>query len=391
MPWAGTASNSIIQRFTALLWDAIGGRLQRLHTRTRLRWRQRDLPATAETEKLAFAALGGQIDRTIPYLDVSNDHLRVIALRRSTVRSADLGLFLLERFGGSMRVVWQSDAKTWLTHASKIEVADMDGDGVHEVYFSTSSFGSGAGSAELFCLKPDLNKICSVTWNYDWQNWDAPPLPRIMAGDETDTATLRMLESIAGKMSLAGGERDLDLNKPQNAVLRWHRDNGNLTSGRILTHEYSGVPDYQSTELARLNADGKVFSAHFKGPVICSNPTAKTYFVLWAPGNIYHWPTALAYSAKFLFIGTRGQGVLRYNFGSGLLVQLKSFSARDFLEVEQLSLIETIDGGVVVPIQVVVNVGIRIPIEVFNSAEDQAGMRAEMDRRFINAATRSSS
>jgi hypothetical protein len=70
---------------------------------------------------------------------------------------------------------------------------------------------------------PDLNKLCSISWSYDWQNWNAPPNPRIIASSGTDAATLRAMETVATKFGLATGGRDLDLTKPENAVLRWHK------------------------------------------------------------------------------------------------------------------------------------------------------------------------
>ena len=58
--------------------------------------------------------------------------------------------------------------------------------------------------------------------------------------------------------------------------------------------------------------------------------------VIWSPGWIYDWPTSLAFLEGHFYIGTRGQGVLRFTMNNQVLVQVKEFDDHDLKEVQSV-------------------------------------------------------
>ena len=337
-------------------WQKAKERIRAVWVRFRLPQIQKRVPADDDLSRSAFSVLGGSVERVMAYRDLPGGRLRMLACRKPFDQSYELQFFLLEQFGPSFRVVWSNPQNWCVSNSTKVRVADMDRDGVHEIYVVTASYGTGGGSEDLHCFVPVRNASYTVSWQLDWQSWDSAPVRRITA-DFEDPAILRIMEQVAAEFGLCRPDPEIDLSDPKNAVLRWRKENGDMTNGRVKAHHYPGVPNYfretvgpvtpadgfkgavpRWTETCRVAVQDWLFVGQFKGAVLAFDCAAFEHFVVWSPPSMYEWPTALLYDDNKLYIASRGQGLLRYNLQSSVLVQCKKFGQLDIAKVESIRL-----------------------------------------------------
>ena len=57
------------------------------------------------------------------------------------------------------------------------------------------------------------------------------------------------------------------------------------------------------------------------------------HFVIYSPAWVYNWPTSLIADTRYLWIGTRGEGIVRYD-------KLKSCLLRISLQFEGVALLD---------------------------------------------------
>jgi hypothetical protein len=292
-------------------------------------------PGKKAAERYAFATLGGSIVTATPYRDLGNSHLRIAVIRKEFDKSHDSVVYLLEYFAGSFRIAWQSKRLFSIPPVTKLVVLDLDGDGKHEISFAEASFGTGGGSETVWLYIPQRDKLASATWSHDWQNWNSSPHPKLQM-KESDPILARMLEKVAPKLRVRKLPSVPNLDDPLYAVVRWHKENGPLTAGEISVYEYEGKPAFENSILDEANDGDSIYTAYFKGSVTCYDIRRNTHFVVWSPGWIYHWPQALLVTPKFLFIQTRGQGIIRFDKSRRRLDQIAEFKGQRFYEVDSL-------------------------------------------------------
>jgi hypothetical protein len=72
-----------------------------------------------------------------------------------------------------------------------------------------------------------------------------------------------------------------------------------------------------------IHSDGNMtWYAYFKGPVVGYDPISDEHFVIYGPATMYCWPTCFASNEKYLWFGTRGDGVFQYDKQRDYLAQI---------------------------------------------------------------------
>jgi hypothetical protein len=251
---------------------------------------------------------------------------------------------LLEEFARNYREIFTSE-QLWsrATVGDAFSVQDLDRDGQKEIVFASSSFGSGGGSKSLSIYVPARRKLYTLTVQYQWSSPAEPSMKIALEPnpqDESDRKWLLALEDKARAVQFLDPVPRLDLTDARNAVVRWHKENGGLESGAVRLHYYEGEPVYDASIMARITDGDVTWTAYFKGPVYGYVGPERKHFVVYSPVNAYWWPTCLAVDEKFLWIGTRGNGIIRYDKGAKSLRKIiLKFEGKEVLDVRSMRLV----------------------------------------------------
>jgi hypothetical protein len=123
------------------------------------------------------------------------------------------------------------------------------------------------------------------------------------------------------------------LDDPRYAVLRWHKENGQLTHGEVKIHLYEGMPVDQSTIVAEIEDGDFVWTSHFKDAVYGYIRSQDKHFVVYSPSSAWNWATCLLASARYLWIGARWDGLLRFDKNKHFLFHFKEIQGNELREV----------------------------------------------------------
>jgi hypothetical protein len=91
---------------------------------------------------------------------------------------------------------------------------------------------------------------------------------------------------------------------------------------------------------AKISDGDTTWMAYFKGAVYGYIETQNKHFVLYSPSYSYSWPTALVADTRYLWIGTRGNGIIRYDKQNRCLRKIVlKFEGKEILEIESMKLV----------------------------------------------------
>ncbi|HEV2499629.1 MAG TPA: hypothetical protein VGY31_08635 [Terriglobia bacterium] len=238
-------------------------------------------------------------------------------LRSAPERTFACKLHLLEEFAGNWRQVYISETLYILDSAQEfLAVVDFDKDGKKEIVFSSVSLGNSFGTKCVYLYVPSLDRVYVARAQY---NWCAPAEPPVQLStepapsDEKDRKWLNALEGVIRSMRAIDPLPQIDFDDPIHAVARWHRDNPAPCSGTLQIHPFPGLPRSTASTSVVLDDGDITWIAYFKGPVYGHMKSRDQHFVVYSPRWSYHWAHCLLANQRFLWIGTGGDGIIRYD------------------------------------------------------------------------------
>lgn len=249
-------------------------------------------------------------------------------------------IYLLKIKGptGGYQVVWNSEDEELplqkaglLVKGSLIQedfsLEDVDDDGAKEIFFVWHK-GGGEGTVEgdytTFCLY-DLQKKALFAIRFERQAWPYPlyPIPKFSANANLpQNKTYRSwLEKKGYDLGLIE-KTTIDPDNPAFALSLWFAQNGPMKNGPVQLREYPGPILWGTPLEAEVSDPGITWKAFQRGPVLGYDRAREVYYVVYAPERMQHWAKALAADSQFLWIGTRGDGLIRYDKAAKTLKQI---------------------------------------------------------------------
>jgi len=324
---------------------------------------------------ITFATLGGCVIAALPFRDLGNPHRQIAALWKPSDKDVKLYALILEEFAGGWLRRWQSDCLFEFTNPAAFQLTDFDGDGQHEISFHSASYGTGGGTEIFYLYVPKKNKVYSVSYHHMWADLRLPRSPQITlepAGDEAGPVYWRGLEKVCSQVEIGLGQQleHVDLDDPRNAVLRWHKENGELTHGEVKIHLYEGSPPADnSTTVVQVEDGDLVWTSYFKYAVYGYIRSQDRHFVVYSPGFAWSWASCLLATTNYLWIGTGGDGLLRFDKHKHFLCQFKQIHADELRTVYSFEK----EGDFFV-----INGTLRVPVRLL---EEERPSREELLRR----------
>lgn len=285
---------------------------------------------------VTFATLGGSVIAAIPYRDLGNPHRLIAAIRKPHDEALNYRIYILEQFGQSWRVKWESEDLYEHLNLKAFSLHDVDNDGMSEISFALASFGTGGGGETVYLHVPAKEQTYSVHIGRFWADPTSPPMSqiRVHPPERIDQVYLHAIEAICDQLGLTASVPSVDLDDPRYAVLRWHKENGKLTHGQVKIHLYQGIPADRSTIVAEIEDGDLVWTSHFKDAVYGYIRSQDKHFVVYSPSVAWSWASCLLATTNYLWIGTRGDGLLRFDKDRHFLFQFKQIHGNELHNVD---------------------------------------------------------
>lgn len=274
-------------------------------------------PMDSDTARaVAFGALSGSVVAAIPYRDFGNPRRRIAALREPYNGGPGQTLCILEEFGRSWRVIWSSEpflGYSWPLGGA-FAVHDADRDGKKEISMGFASLGSAYEGYTIYLHVPTRGLTYRATVERNWAD-PAEVTPRITIepADAVDTPYVAVLESLCDKLGITKRVPFIDLDDPANAVLRWHKENGDRKDGAVRIHLYEGPGPFDPIPKHCLDDGEYLWIEYSKGPVYGYIKSENKHFIPYSPASIYAWVNCLVASPRYLWMGTLGDGIVRFD------------------------------------------------------------------------------
>jgi hypothetical protein len=273
----------------------------------------------------ASSVLPGRIVRAIHFTDQQDGRWRLAVLAATTEQTHLYKAFLLVEFAGGYRIEWESEAEQsgwpWCDPAAWFAAQDIDKDGRAEVFYAGGGHGTGSGADKYYLYVPNIDKSFHVTLHETrdpyYRTW-VEPCPELLKSNN-----VVYVNAVEGRMAEL---RIFDRTAPgpRSPDVLWYIDNGFLKTGKVMVRRFPGAPKFGASEMAK-HRDGDIeWHAFFKGPVIGHDLLLDESFVVYGPSTMYHWPTCFASNSKYLWFGTRGDGVFQYDKTRQFLKQMPS-------------------------------------------------------------------
>lgn len=299
----------------------------------------KSVPSEITCLRIARSALGGTIVGTIPFRNLGSASQFLAVVRKENDRAFAPRLHVLEQVGLAYHQLWASDDIYGVFDLDNIRVIDLDKDGVKEVAFESSSFGSGAGEKSLYIYSIKQKRLFEVTEYYNYSNAAAPDVfpIKIDAGENEEfRQAIIKYASIRGFLQ---GNDPVDYDDPQFAILRWHKENGERRAGRVYAHLYDGQPIYGSSLIDELETDEIVWSAYFKGPLFAYIRSQNEHFIPYSPQWVYEWPKSLGHDGERLwFVCHCIPGLFSFEHGDNTLRHYCGYSGYPLPESDRITL-----------------------------------------------------
>jgi len=292
-----------------------------------------------KAKSIAFSVLGGAIVEVVPYRDRDNPHQLMAVMRKPSDRDEfSHRIFILEQFGSAWRVVWESEELFGTPDLRVFKVHDVDRDGVGEISFGIVFGGSGIGET-VYLYVPSDKRTYWVSIVLTSSIPLANKIETMEPESPADQLYLDALESICDKAGLVGPPPEIDLDDPQYAVLRWHKENGELLHGQVEIHLYEGPRECGGSIAAQAEDNHYVWTSCFKDAVYGYMKSEDKHFVVWS-GGTYGWAPSLLVTDRYLWIGTRFDGLLRFDKEKYFLWQFKTIFGKELTDIHSLELDE---------------------------------------------------
>lgn len=307
-------------------WSPLRGVIRRVGLLTFRARQHLGTPMDVDTAKaIALSTLGGSVVAAIPYRDFGNPRQMVTVIWKRYDADSRHRVYILEQFADAWRIKWESEELFDRPKLEAFGLHDFDNDGIHEVSFLFASFGTGSGAEILYLCVPAQDQTYRATLVYDWSDATIPRGPKIEVGivDNINQIYVQGLESICKKFQIIKPLKPLDLDKPENATLRWHKENGELTHGYVKVYFYDGEPVVRGSVAAQLEDGDYLWIACFKGPVYGYIKSQDKHFIVYSPAWVYNWGTCLLTSPQYLWIGLHLDGILRFDKKKQILWQFE--------------------------------------------------------------------
>ena len=237
-------------------------------------------------------------------------------------------VYLLKKGSGSYKILWQTeDQREPLLQAQliapdsliqeEVSLGDVDGDGEQELSFLWYGSG-GEGSlrvehATLSLYVPKKNELFSM--HAKRQTWPFPPyrLPQYSANalSPSNRVYKTWLEKKGVELGIEEGAT-IDVHDPNFEVHLWFANNGPLRNGAVRIREYPGEAAYGTNVAAEVIDGDMIWRAYENGPVCGYDRKLDVRYIVYAPENVRRWAKALVADDRFLWIGTLGDGLIRY-------------------------------------------------------------------------------
>jgi hypothetical protein len=266
-------------------------------------WRDREPPVNQVTAlRNARSALGGSIRAVIPFRSLNSKSQFLAVARTHHDEDFHVKIHILEQVGAAYLRRWESEEMWGSFDSDSLQVVDLDKDGIKEIAFESSSFGSGAGSKNLYVYSLQNDQLFEVEEFYDYSNAATPDVFLVKMDAGTNERFREGLIDYATSRGFLQGNEPIDYDDPKFAVLRWHKENGDKRIGKVKVHLYSGSPVYPEDCTHRtLDAGDLIWTAFFKGPLFAFVKSKDRHFIPYSPQWVYEWVKSLADDGRQLW------------------------------------------------------------------------------------------
>ena len=312
-------------------------------------------PPLSDSEALSAATsmLGGDVPLARSFRNISTNHIFIAALGRSSEQNVDWRVSLLEQLGSTFHIIWKSEVLASLSKP-RLEVEDIDDDGNCEVIYEDQSFGTGGGYRSLNVYSIESRQVTTLKESLNWQDLSGPLSPVVTIEPHGEKDLLRQIETLASKMGFLKPPTEVDFEKPEFAVQRWHKENGKFPQARIRTHYYKGAPHSLATLVVTVRASDRIWFSFFKGPMFEYDLANDRHCVVYSPAWFYNWVKCAAFDGERLWCGVHlMKGLLSYEPNTGTLLKHETLNGVELPEVEEIRCEVT---------ALVLNKAVRLPI-----------------------------
>jgi len=286
------------------------------------RWQDREPPINEVTAlRHARSVLGGNIFIGIPFRNLNSKSQFLAVARTQHDADSQVRIHILEQVGAAYLQRWKSEEMWGSFDRDSLHVVDLDKDGIKEIAFESSSFGSGAGSKYLYVYSLKHEQLFEVEEFYDYSNASTPDVFLVKLDAGTNERFRAALINYASSRGFLQGNESVDYDDPKFAVLRWHKENGDKRIGKVKVHWYNGNPVYPEDCTHRtLDAGDLVWTAYFKGPLFGYARSRDRHFILYSPQWVYEWVKSLADDGRQLwFVCHCVPGLSSFDYNANVL------------------------------------------------------------------------
>jgi hypothetical protein len=296
-------------------------------------------PPLDETSALnvAYSYLGGSIASAISYRNINSKHTFIAAVHRESDEAFEFEVSVLERIGRAYIKIWNSQSFGGLDPAS-FNVIDINRDGVKEIVFEQSGFGSGAGTKSFYVYSTDKRTLYEITEYYNYSDATSPRacLIELNVGDDEKFASA--ITDYATTRGFLGEAEPVDFDKPEYAIERWHKENGAKRTGVVKVHFFEGEPSFGSSMAGKLDTPDITWISVFKGPLYGYVKSKNQHFIAYSPAWVYEWINAMAFDGHLLWCGIHTRaGLFSFDPGTNHLNHYISYDNHALPRAEEIS------------------------------------------------------
>lgn len=290
---------------------------------------------------IAYFTLGGSISKAISYRNINTKQIFIACIRKESDEAFEYTVHILEKMGGAFIELWCSDSTSAIIDHENFNVIDINNDGVKELVYEVSSYGSGAGSRSLYVYSTEKKELYEITEYDNYSDAAAPPACPIIMNLGDDERLKQAIIRYASTRGYLKEPEPIDFDNPRYAIQRWHKENGIKRNGVVKIHIYSGEPVYGASISAELDSREIRWVAYFKGPLYGVLKDSREHFIAYSPAWVYEWVNCLAFDGSLLWGGIHCRaGLLAFDYRSKRLYHYISFRGVALPDTNELSIVE---------------------------------------------------
>lgn len=269
--------------------------------------------------EVAYLLEPGDIIEAIPYRNSASMITYIAILHKGHgAVNADLRVSIYEQVGKNFQKLWSSTKN--IDHLVKrISVEDIDNDGLNEVIINFQSAGTGAHSEGICIFSHNFKRHYNIFEFYNRQEFAGQILPYVSIEPDLPLEVRDHFINHAMKHGLLNHEWVIDWDAPENAIRRWHKDNGPEPNGIITIKFYEGEEFVSACEELTIDSYGIEWRPSFKGPLVGYMKQENKTFIAYSPANFYAWVTSLAVIGPRIWFVTHSGTYYLHSFEYGTL------------------------------------------------------------------------